>query len=146
LVDGELDTAAIVKKVASPARGAVLVFEGRVRDSHQGRGVTHLTYEAYRPMAVGRLAAIVEDLEAAFPGLAAALYHRLGEVPAGEPSVVIAVASPHRDAAYEASRQALERLKAEVPIWKQEHFADGTASWRESEPLGPGEEAPSARS
>src|SRR4029077_1345046 len=75
------------------------------------------------------------DLESAHRDLRAAIVHRLGEVPVGEASVVIAVASPHRGAAYEASRLALERLKAEVPIWKREHYAGGGAVWREEETL-----------
>ena len=135
LSDGAIDTAAVVDRVASRRRGAVLVFEGRVRDSHEGRTVTHLVYDAYRPMAQAALERIVAELEAGGGDLAVAIAHRLGEVPAGEPSVVIAVASPHRDAAYEASRKALERLKREVPIWKNEHYADGESRWREEEPL-----------
>jgi molybdopterin synthase catalytic subunit len=135
LVTGPIDVAAAVAAVAGPGRGAVLTFLGTVRDEHAGRRVERLTYSAYRPMAEARLAAIVADLEAADPGLRAAIVHRLGEVPVGEPSVVIAVASPHRAAAYEASRTALERLKTEVPIWKREHYAGGGGAWREEEAL-----------
>jgi molybdopterin synthase catalytic subunit len=113
----------------------VVVFLGTVRDNHAGKPVEKLTYSAYRAMALEGLRRIVEDLEAAAPGLRAAIVHRLGEVPVGEASVVIAVASPHRAAAYEASRTALERLKAEIPIWKREHYADGGVAWREEEPL-----------
>src|SRR5436305_12326699 len=87
-------------------------------------------------MALEGLRRIVTDLESAHESLRAAIVHRLGEVPVGEPSVVIAIASPHRAAAYDASRAALERLKAEIPIWKREHYADGGAEWREVEPLG----------
>ena len=135
LVDGPLDVAAAVASVASPRRGAVVTFLGTVRDHHQGRPVERLTYDAYRPMAETVLARITAELEAEHDGLAAVILHRLGEVPAGAPSVVIAVASPHRAAAYEASRTALERLKREVPIWKREHYADGGTAWREEEPL-----------
>ncbi len=135
LVEGPLDVAAAIAAVAGAERGAVLVFLGTVRDAHAGRRVERLTYSAYRPMAEARLAAIVADLEAGHPGLRAAVVHRLGEVRVGEPSVVIAVASPHRAAAYAASRTALERLKAEVPIWKREHYAGGGAAWREEEAL-----------
>lgn len=113
-----------------------MIFLGNVRDHHAGRPVAKLTYSAYRPMALEGLRKIVADLEAGAPGLRAAIVHRLGEVPVGEASVVIAVASPHRAAAYEASRTALERLKAEIPIWKREHYADGEEAWREEEPLG----------
>ena len=88
-------------------------------------------------MALAGLRRIAADLEASSPGLKAAIVHRLGEVPVGEASVVIAVASPHRAAAYEASRAALERLKTEIPIWKREHYSEGPAVWREEEPLTP---------
>jgi len=137
LSESPLDVDAITALVRDPACGAVLVFLGTVRDSHQGRPVTRLTYTAYRPMAETRLGRLVEELETGSGSerLRIAIHHRLGEVPAGEPSVVIAVASPHRAEAYEASRTALERLKAEVPIWKREHYADGEAAWREEEPL-----------
>jgi molybdopterin synthase catalytic subunit len=86
-------------------------------------------------MAETVLRRIAADLVAGADRLRAAIVHRLGEVPVGEPSVVIAVASPHRAAAYEASRTALERLKREAPIWKREHYADGEAAWREEEAL-----------
>ena len=135
LVDGPIDTGQAVAAVSGPGRGAVVVFLGTVRDHHAGRPVAKLTYSAYRPMALEGLRRIVADLEAAHQDLRAAIVHRLGEVPVGEASVVIAIGSPHRAAAYEASRTALERLKAEIPIWKREHYTDGEAAWREEEPL-----------
>jgi len=135
LVDGPIDAGRAVAAVSGPGRGAVVVFLGTVRDHHSGRTVEKLTYSAYRAMAQEGLQRIVADLETGHQDLRAAIVHRLGEVPVGEPSVVIAVASPHRAAAYEASRTALERLKAEIPIWKREHYADGGEAWREEEPL-----------
>src|SRR5688572_15858286 len=135
LVDGPIDTGQAVAAVSGPGHGAVVVFLGTVRDHHAGRPVAKLTYSAYRPMALEGLRRIVADLEAAHQDLRAAIVHRLGEVPIGEASVVIAIGSPHRAAAYEASRTALERLKAEIPIWKREHYADGEAAWREEESL-----------
>ena len=137
LTERPIDTATVVRRVAAKGRGAVLVFEGRVRDRHEGREVTHLDYDAYRPLAEATLRRIAEELAATEDGLAVALVHRLGHVPAGEPSVVIAVAAPHREAAYRASREALERLKREAPIWKNEHYTDGSSRWREEEPLAP---------
>lgn len=137
LTDDPIDADAVVAAVAGPGRGAVLTFLGTVRDSHAGRDVEKLTYSAYRTMALEGLERIVADLEASSPGLRAAIVHRLGEVPVGEASVVIAVASPHRAAAYEANRTALERLKTEIPIWKREHYTEGPAVWREEEPLVP---------
>src|SRR5260370_28175346 len=86
-------------------------------------------------MARQALERIAADLEQATEGLRVAIVHRLGEIPVGEPSVAIATAARHRAAAYEASREALERLKSEVPIWKLEHYSDGQAAWREEEPL-----------
>jgi len=135
LTEDPLDVDRITAAVSGPTRGAVLLFLGTVRNSHRDRAVERLTYSAYRPMAEARLRRIVQDLQAGETDLRAAIIHRLGDVPVGEPSVAIAVASPRRAAAYEASREALERLKAEVPIWKQEHYADGETAWREEEPL-----------
>ncbi len=135
LVDGPIDVAAVESGIADPSCGAVLLFVGTVRDSHTDRAVAGLTYSAYRTMAEKVLDRIVGDLEAAGDGLRVAIVHRLGEVSVGEASVVIATASPHRHAAYEASRSALERLKREVPIWKRERYADGDAVWREEESL-----------
>jgi MoaE-MoaD fusion protein len=135
LRDAPLDVERATAAVAAPGCGAVVVFLGTVRDHHAGRPVARLTYSAYRPMATAVLRRIVADLEAEHERLRAVLVHRLGEVPVGEPSVIIAVASPHRAAAYEACRTALERLKREAPIWKREHYADGASRWREEEPL-----------
>lgn len=138
LVDGPIDVGRVAASVAGPSRGAVVLFLGTVRDHHAGRSVGKLTYSAYRSMALDGLRRIVDDLEAAAPGLRAAIVHRLGEVPVGEASVAIAVGSAHRAAAYEASRTALERLKTEIPIWKREHYTEGPPLWREEEPLTPG--------
>ncbi len=135
LTDNSIDVATLERSVAGGDRGAVLVFLGTVRDHHRGRAVDRLTYSAYRAMAEQTLERIAGELEAAAEQLRVAIVHRLGEVPVGEASVAIATASPHRAAAYDASREALERLKREVPIWKREHYADGEAVWREEEPL-----------
>jgi molybdopterin synthase catalytic subunit len=140
LVDAPIDPQDVIARVASPACGAVLLFLGTVRDHSRRRdeaaaAVLKLTYTAYRPMACQALERIAADLERATDGLRVAIVHRLGEIPVGEPSVAIATAARHRAAAYDANRQALERLKSEVPIWKLEHYSDGNAAWREEEPL-----------
>lgn len=137
LVDDPIDLDRVLATVSGPSCGAVVFFLGTVRDHHAGRSVGKLTYSAYRSMALDGLRRIVSDLEASAPGLRAAIVHRLGDVPVGEASVAIAVASPHRAAAYEASRTALERLKTEIPIWKREHYTEGPPVWREEEPLTP---------
>ena len=138
LVHGAIDVAAVERTVAHPSCGALLLFLGNVRNHHGGKTVVRLSYSAYESMARERLRRIVDDLESdgREAGLRVAIVHRLGEVPIGEPSVVIAVASAHREAAYDASRTALERLKREVPIWKRETYDDGGEVWREEESLG----------
>ncbi|HVR28932.1 MAG TPA: molybdenum cofactor biosynthesis protein MoaE [Thermoanaerobaculia bacterium] len=137
LTDEPLDPTEVARRVELASCGAVVLFSGTVRDSHQGRRVERITYSAYRTMAADRLRQIARRLESRHPGTRVAIVHRLGEIAVGEASVVIAVASPHREAAYAASREALERLKGEVPIWKREHYADGASIWREEEALAP---------
>lgn len=135
LVDQPIDIAEICSRMADPANGALVVFAGTVRNRHRGREVVKITYDAYRPMASDVMQRIVDEIENEAPDLQITIVHRLGEVPVGDSSVLIVTASPHRSAAYDASRLALERLKREVPIWKLEHYADGQASWREEESL-----------
>jgi molybdopterin synthase catalytic subunit len=135
LVDAGIDLRGLAEEMVDPGAGALLVFLGRPRDRTGDRAVSRLSYEGYRPMALDALDRIAAELEGAHPGLQVRIVHRLGEVGIGEASVAIACSSPHRQAAYEASREALERLKREVPIWKREHYRDGSAAWREEEPL-----------
>jgi molybdopterin synthase catalytic subunit len=137
LTEEEIAPEAVVARVADPSRGAVVLFLGTVRNRQGGREVVSIHYAAYRLLAERVLARIAADLEAEHRG-AVAIVHRLGEVAAGQASVAIAVAAPHRAAAYAASRQALERLKREAPIWKREHYAGGESAWREEESLVPG--------
>jgi molybdopterin synthase catalytic subunit len=125
----------LLSRVSSPTRGAVVAFLGTVRDAHDGRPVSAIEYTAYEPLAEKALARIVLELAMAHSDLAVALEHRLGRVAAGQASVAIVTAAPHRDAAYAANREALERLKHEVPIWKCELYLDGGRSWREVESL-----------
>lgn len=133
--EAALDLPELVRHTLSPANGALVVFVGTVRDREQGRPVTEIAYSAYRPLAETVLARIERELEAEHPGLRVRIVHRLGAVAVGEPSVAILAAAPHRAAAYAASRRALERLKAEAPIWKRERYADGGSRWREEETL-----------
>ena len=135
LVDEAIESEALQREVAHPSCGAVVVFLGNARDHHQGRKVEGLTYDAYRSMALRALERIVREIEADSDSVRLGIVHRLGEVPIGESSVAIAAAAPHRAAAYDASRLVLERLKREVPIWKREHYSDGSSSWREEEAL-----------
>lgn len=132
----DADTVALVRtSVEDSGKGAVVVFVGNVRNSFGGRSVERITYSAYPAMAERRLERIVRELEAAEPGTRVEIVHGLGTLEVGDASVVIAAAAAHRRQAYDTNRLALERLKAEVPIWKREHYTGGQSAWREEEPL-----------
>jgi molybdopterin synthase catalytic subunit len=118
--------------VAHPGAGATATFIGTVRDHGRGKTVTHLEYEAYAPAAERTLAQIGDEIRQRWSLAEVAIAHRVGALAIGEASVVISVASPHRDAAFEACRYAIERIKEIVPIWKKEHYGDG-AAWLGSE-------------
>ena len=116
--------------VADPAAGASVVFTGQVRNHADGRPVTGLDYEAYEEQAGAQLAALATAVAEKWPQtLAIWMEHRVGSLAVGEPSVVVAVSSAHRGGAFEAARHGIDELKATVAIWKQEHWADGTAHW-----------------
>ncbi|PYI57174.1 molybdenum cofactor biosynthesis protein [Paenibacillus flagellatus] len=116
-------------KVADDEHGAALVFVGTTRRTTFGKRTTLLEYEAYVPMALKTLAQIEDEIGSRWPGSRCAIAHRIGPVPVGETSVVIAVSTPHRADCYEASRYAIERLKQIVPIWKKEVWDDGS-EWK----------------
>ena len=126
-----IDAALVEASVIRPEAGAVLCFLGTTRNHFGGREVVRLEYEAYEPMAVSEMQAIADESREKWPDAAVSMVHRVGEVPIGEASVVIAVSAPHRDAAYAASRFAIDRLKETVPIWKKEIYRDG-ATWKEN--------------
>jgi len=132
LVRDPIRTAEIVAHLKAPEDGAVVVFDGIVRN-HSGRRTTlYLDYEAYEPMALGKMREIGAEIRRKFPIHRIALVHRLGRLEIGETSVFIAISSPHRRAAFDACRLAIDTLKRTVPIWKKEYFADG-AAWAEGE-------------
>lgn len=114
---------------ADPTVGGIVVFTGTVRDHAEGRAVDGLTYEAYEELARERLAALADSLAARDGVVAVWLAHRTGALEVGEVAVVAAVAAGHRPEAFATCRDAIDRLKAEVPIWKQEHWADGGSHW-----------------
>ena len=129
LVTTPLDAARLLAEVSDPANGAAILFIGAVRDVNDGRAVTGIDYSAYAGMAERELAAIVREAAARFDTQHVVVEHRVGTLAVGEASVAIAVAHPRRGAAYEASRFVIEELKRRVPIWKREHYADGTREW-----------------
>lgn len=128
IVDAPIDLPALLHHVASQTHGAALLFVGTVRDVNDGRPVSGMEYSAYRGMAERELADIAAEAVARFGG-DVAVEHRIGTLELGEASVAIAVAHAHRGPAYDASRYVIEQLKQRVPIWKLEHYVDGTREW-----------------
>lgn len=141
LVDTALDTAALLSEVSRNSNGAAVLFVGTVRDVNDGRPVSGMEYKAYRGMAARELADIVSEAVAQFGTEDIVVEHRLGTLDLGEASVVIAVGHPHRGKAYDASRYVIEQLKQRVPIWKLEHYVDGTREWVEPQRHAPAGEA-----
>jgi molybdopterin synthase catalytic subunit len=125
LVLGPLDVAAVVHDVESPEAGAIASFVGTVRRHSRSRDVLHLEYEAFEEMAEEMLERLAAGLTERHGLCAVAIHHRLGRVEIGEASVVIAVSAPHRSAALDACREAIETLKATIPLWKKEVYAGG---------------------
>lgn len=120
LTDAPIDTADLIRRTRRPSDGACVVFEGVVRDHHEGRSVESIFYEAYRPMAEKEIAKIARQIESELPTVAVTLVHRLGNLHVGEASIVIVCTSPHRAEAFTACRNVLDRVKETVPIWKKE--------------------------
>jgi molybdopterin synthase catalytic subunit len=137
-----LNLDALVRAMTLDGRGdgAVATFTGLVRDHNQGRSVRFLEYEAYEPLAVRALERIIQEAEAAWPGIRLGMHHRTGRLEIGEASIIIVAVSPHRPAAFAACRYAIERVKQIVPIWKREHF-DGGDVWLEGATADPDDEA-----
>jgi molybdopterin synthase catalytic subunit len=125
LVDEPLDVAAVLREVEDPEAGAVASFVGTVRRRSRERDVVHLEYEAFEEMAEPMLVQLGDDLTERHGLCAVAVHHRLGRVEVGEASVVIAVSAPHRSAALDACREAIETLKTTIPLWKKEVYAGG---------------------
>lgn len=117
----------IASQVVHANAGAVNTFIGTVREMTNGKRTVSLVYEAYVPMAEKQLRQIGEEIQEKWPDAHVAIHHRIGKLEISDIAVVIAVATPHRDAAFQASRYAIERIKEIVPIWKKEHWDDGQA-------------------
>jgi molybdopterin synthase catalytic subunit len=124
-----IDVAAVIAEVTSPLAGAVVLFLGTTRAVTGQRETMRLDYEAYDAMAEKKLRELASDAAARWPLVHCAVIHRLGTVPPAEPSVAVAVSTPHRQDAFEAGKWLIDALKESVPIWKREHWADGTTEW-----------------
>ena len=132
ITERPVDPEALRAAIADPACGAVATFIGVTRNSFRGKEVQYLEYEAYAPMAEREMRMIGTEIAGLWPAVAGvAIAHRVGRVEVGEASVVIAVSAPHRREALAACAHGIERLKASLPVWKKEIFADGS-EWREN--------------
>lgn len=141
VTDAPLEVQALRDAVMTPASGAAIIFEGVVRDHHEGHEVLRLEYEAYVPMAEKQLRAVADEVMADFAERevhGVVIHHRIGTLEIGDTSLVVAVAAAHRGDAFAAALRAVDRVKETVPVWKKEHSPDGT-QWQEGvrpQPLG----------
>ncbi|MEU1728819.1 molybdenum cofactor biosynthesis protein MoaE [Actinomadura sp. ATCC 39365] len=126
--DTPLSVDEVLAAVGDHAAGGTAIFIGTVREQDHGKPVTRLSYSAH-PSAPDELRRVAEKVAADFPVTAMAAVHRVGDLGLGDTAVIVAVASPHRDEAFRASRRLIDDLKAEVPIWKHQVFADGETEW-----------------
>jgi molybdopterin synthase catalytic subunit len=132
ITDTPIDPETLRAAIADPRSGAVATFVGVTRNSFAGKEVLHLEYEAYAPMAELQMREIGTEIARRWPAVTGvAIAHRVGRVEVGEASVALAVSAPHRGEALAACAHGIERLKATLPVWKKEVFADGSV-WREN--------------
>jgi molybdopterin synthase catalytic subunit len=137
LTQEPIDSNSLLESAQSPEVGAVVMFLGVSRRMTRGRETVQLTYDAYEEMAVKELGRLEAEARERWPLVECSIVHRLGLVPLGEASVAVAVASPHRREAFEAGEWLIDTLKQRVPIWKQEHWADGSSEWVHPIEAGP---------
>jgi molybdopterin synthase catalytic subunit len=130
LTDRPIDPAPLLAAVRRPSDGGLALFVGVVRNENEGRAVARLDYEAYGPMAEKEMARIADELARLHPEAAVLMRHRVGSLEIGDVAVVVAAAAPHREQAFAACRDGIERIKARAPIWKRETGPSG-AVWVE---------------
>jgi len=135
LLDEPIDTAALIAETEDPTCGALVVFEGVVRDHDQDDAVASMTYTAYRPLAERVLGELEDEACQRFAISRCRVVHRLGWLGVGESSVAVVVRAAHRAPAYEASRFVIDALKERAPIWKQDHLSDGSTRYQDGTPL-----------
>jgi molybdopterin synthase catalytic subunit len=129
-ISGEsLNRKALRASLQDVSSGAFVLFEGWVRDHNDGRKVLQLEYEVYEPLAITEGNAILQEARERFTISLAAAVHRKGLLALTEPAVLVGVSAAHRGAAFDACRYIIDEVKARLPIWKREHYADGTTEW-----------------
>jgi len=129
ILTSEIDPASLINEVSSPQYGAISLFVGTVREVNEGRSVSAIEYSAYKSMASAELERILDEAEARFGVSALVVEHRIGLLGLGDVSIAIVAAHPHRAPALDCTRFVIEEIKKRVPIWKKEHYADGTRDW-----------------
>ena len=129
LTDIAIDPSALTKALNNDAAGAVVSFEGRVRDHNDGKAVDHLVYESYEKLAAKEAEAILKEARERYPVLEAHCVHRVGKLEIGEVAVWVAVASAHRKEAFDACEFIIDSIKHRLPIWKKETYSDGSYEW-----------------
>ncbi|HXL85599.1 MAG TPA: molybdenum cofactor biosynthesis protein MoaE [Gemmatimonadaceae bacterium] len=140
ILTGEIDPASLINEVSSPQYGAISLFVGTVREVNEGRSVSAIEYSAYKSMATAELQRILDEAEGRFEVSALVVEHRIGLLGLGDVSIAIVAAHPHRAPALDCTRYVIEEIKKRVPIWKKEHYTDGTREWvdptRAAQPSG----------
>ena len=129
LSETAIDADSLLRGLEGERVGAVVVFEGRVRDHNEGRAARGLAYEAYAKLAESEGARIIEEACSRFEIVQVLCVHRIGELSLSELAVWVGVSAAHRDAAFAACRYVIDEVKARVPIWKREHYVGGEAEW-----------------
>ena len=136
ITDKPIETERLIKSVESPGAGAIITFNGLVRNNAEGKQVLRMEYEAYTKMAEKLMAELIEKIMSDFNITGITMQHRTGMLEIGESSVMIAVSAPHRVDAFDACQYAIDTIKETIPIWKKEYFQDGV-SWVEGTPIQP---------
>ncbi|AUW93390.1 MAG: molybdenum cofactor biosynthesis protein MoaE [Sulfobacillus thermotolerans] len=126
-----IDPSALLQALEDPGAGAQVLFLGTVRNEFEGRASQGLFYDVYPQMAEAQIRKIGEELKEEFSVRHIVIVHRIGSLPVGTISVAVAVSAAHRDAAFAAARAGIDRVKERVPIWKKEHWADGSSAWHD---------------
>ena len=135
ITDRPLDLERLLEETRNPTCGALVVFEGTVRNRHQGQSVARMQYTAYKPLAERVLGDLEQQIKSHFGVAECRIVHRVGEMGIGEGSVLVVVRSEHRDEAFAAAKFAIDTLKVQVPVWKNDIFPDGTTAFQDGVPL-----------
>jgi molybdopterin synthase catalytic subunit len=131
LTHDPIDVGNLLAQVGGPGRGGTVLFLGSVRRGEEDGPVAAIEYSGYEEMAAAEFERIAAEVRDRWPDIACRAVHRIGNVPAGEPSIAVVAAAPHRREAFEACRFTIEEAKRRLPVWKRERFDDGTTRWRQ---------------